>query len=99
MAVVTFTDAKKPFFLYLPFNHVHHPQFAGKKFTGSTLRGIFGDSLVREANRLTSVLLLGLLKQAELDWGVGQVLEILRKAGVERNTFVFFTSDNGYVLN
>ena len=32
---------------------------------------------------------------AELDWGVGQILEALKLAGVEENTFVFFTSDNG----
>nr|XP_006822165.1 PREDICTED: arylsulfatase A-like [Saccoglossus kowalevskii] len=34
-----------PFFLYLPFQHTHHPQFAGKYFRNSTLRGTFGDSL------------------------------------------------------
>ena len=32
---------------------------------------------------------------AELDWGVGQVFQALRDAGVDQNTFVFFTSDNG----
>ena len=31
----------------------------------------------------------------ELDWSVGQVLDALRAAGIEKNTFVFFTSDNG----
>ena len=31
----------------------------------------------------------------ELDWSVGQVLEALRAAGVEKNTLVVFTSDNG----
>jgi arylsulfatase A len=31
----------------------------------------------------------------ELDWSVGQVLDALRAAGVERNTLVLFTSDNG----
>ncbi len=31
----------------------------------------------------------------ELDWAVGQVLEAVRAAGIEKNTFVFFTSDNG----
>jgi arylsulfatase A len=31
----------------------------------------------------------------ELDWSVGQVLGALRKAGVERNTLVLFSSDNG----
>lgn len=31
----------------------------------------------------------------ELDWSVGQVLEILRKNGLDKNTLVFFSSDNG----
>ncbi len=34
-----------PFFLYLAFQHTHHPQFAGKMFTNSSVRGTFGDSL------------------------------------------------------
>ena len=31
----------------------------------------------------------------ELDWSVGQVLDTLRREGLDKNTFVFFTSDNG----
>jgi arylsulfatase A-like enzyme len=31
----------------------------------------------------------------ELDWSVGQILETLRREGLEKNTFVFFSSDNG----
>ena len=31
----------------------------------------------------------------ELDWSVGQVLQSLRDAGVERQTMVVFSSDNG----
>ena len=31
----------------------------------------------------------------EIDWSVGRVLETLRETGRDRNTFVFFTSDNG----
>ncbi|MDH6533517.1 arylsulfatase [Parabacteroides sp. 52] len=31
----------------------------------------------------------------EIDWGVGQILETLREAGVEKNTIVWFASDNG----
>lgn len=34
-----------PFFLYFAFQHTHQPQFAGKEFTNTTLRGPFGDSL------------------------------------------------------
>ncbi len=32
---------------------------------------------------------------AEIDWGVGQVLETLKKEGLSDNTLVWFTSDNG----
>jgi arylsulfatase A-like enzyme len=32
---------------------------------------------------------------AELDWSVGQVLAKLKELGLEENTFVVFTSDNG----
>ena len=31
----------------------------------------------------------------EIDWSVGQVLDALRREGLDRNTLVFFTSDNG----
>jgi arylsulfatase A len=31
----------------------------------------------------------------EIDWSVGQVLDALRREGLDKNTFVFFTSDNG----
>ena len=31
----------------------------------------------------------------ELDWSVGQVIDAVRAAGVERNTLILFTSDNG----
>ena len=31
----------------------------------------------------------------ELDWAVGQILDTLRSEGLDKNTMVFFTSDNG----
>ncbi len=31
----------------------------------------------------------------ELDWSVGQILKAVRDAGIEKKTFVLFTSDNG----
>ena len=34
----------------------------------------------------------------ELDYSVGQILSQLRTLGIENNTFVFFTSDNGAAL-
>jgi len=32
---------------------------------------------------------------AEVDWSVGQILKAIRDAGIEKNTLVLFTSDNG----
>jgi len=31
----------------------------------------------------------------EIDWSAGQILETLRREGIDKNTLVFFTSDNG----
>ena len=70
-------DAGQPFFLYMAFQHVHVPNFAGKQFTNSSIRGKFGDSL------------------SELDWLAGQILDTVRESAVSRDTFVFFTADNG----
>ncbi len=35
----------------------------------------------------------------ELDWVVGEVLDHLKKLGLDKNTIVVFTSDNGPILN
>ncbi len=61
----------------MSFQHNHHPQFAGKMFTNSSIRGPYGDSL------------------SEMDWGVGQIFQFLKNAGIDDNTFVLFSSDNG----
>ncbi|XP_050712448.1 arylsulfatase A-like [Eriocheir sinensis] len=37
--------ANAPFFLYFPFHHVHHPQFASEMFAGKSDRGFIGDAL------------------------------------------------------
>lgn len=34
----------------------------------------------------------------ELDHSIGQILSLLQNLGIEKNTFVFFTSDNGAAL-
>ena len=73
--------SKTPFLLYMAFQHTHQPQFAGKMFTNSSIRGPFGDAL------------------SELDWGVGQILQALTDEGIENDTLVFFTADNGYCVH
>mmetsp|Transcript_56321 Transcript_56321/g.180831 ORF Transcript_56321/g.180831 Transcript_56321/m.180831 type:complete len:599 (+) Transcript_56321:53-1849(+) len=74
----------KPFFLYMPFSHVHttaanqpEKQYAGCPFKNTTRRGAFGDAL------------------AEVDWIVGNVWRALQDAGIEENTLILFTGDNG----
>ena len=37
--------------------------------------------------------------QSEMDWEVGEVMAALKEAGVDKDTFVFLTSDNGQVLH
>ncbi|XP_078673944.1 arylsulfatase A-like [Branchiostoma floridae x Branchiostoma belcheri] len=44
--IQTSADRGNPFFLYLAFQHTHHPQFAGVEFTNTSARGKFGDALL-----------------------------------------------------
>lgn len=72
-----------PFFLYVPFSHVHTTsntpelQYAGCDFQNKSIRGPFGDAL------------------AELDWMAGEIVRKLRDLGLEEDTLILFTSDNG----
>eukprot|EP01051_Picozoa_sp_SAG22_P001159 SAG22_NODE_43_length_25304_cov_5.394644_11_plen_381_part_00 len=68
-------SAAKPFFLYMPFSHVHttsgnqpQKQYAGCSFQNTSLRGEFGDAL------------------AEVDWIVGNVVDKLEAAKLSENT-------------
>jgi arylsulfatase A-like enzyme len=73
----------RPFFLYLAFNAPHTPLQA--------LRSDY-DALPGIANHTERVYGAMMLS---LDRAVGRVLDALRERGLERNTLVFFTSDNG----
>lgn len=77
-------DAEDPFFLYVPFSHVHitsraqpECQYAGCGFQNSTKRGKFGDAL------------------AEADWIIGNIHQALKDSEQAENTLILFTSDNG----
>ncbi len=76
-------NANRPFFLYLAFNAPHTPLQA--------LRSDY-DALPQIADpRLRTYAAM----IRALDRGVGTVLEALRANGLEQNTLVIFTSDNG----
>jgi arylsulfatase A-like enzyme len=69
--------AGTPFYLYVPYNHVHGPNSCGPDYCGKSSRGPIGDAV------------------EEMDWSVGQIMASLESSGVDNNTLVFFSSDNG----
>ena len=83
-------NKEKPFFLYVsheaphvPFQGRNNPayRFPGKKFS---YHGPVEDT-VKVYNEMVEV----------MDEGVGEILNALRKNGIEENTLVLFISDNG----
>eukprot|EP00942_MAST-04A_sp_MAST-4A-sp1_P007227 g7227.t1 len=73
------TVDKPPFLLIYTPDNTHLPVYASSKFRGTSRRGLYGDAV------------------QELDWSVGQILQTIRNGHNEneRDTIVFFTSDNG----
>ena len=75
----------RPFFLNLQYNAPHWPwQAPGDPPYPDTLPWAGGGSPATYARMMES-----------MDGGVGRVLEALRRRGLERDTLVIFTSDNG----
>ena len=80
---------EKPFFLYLPFSHVHQMcapsygseqaacQWVGTQFSNTSPNGTFIDAV------------------QEMDWIAGKILGALEAYDVADETLVLFTSDNG----
>ncbi len=75
--------AERPFFLYLAYNAVHTPLQAPQKY-----RDRF--PTIAEEQRRTYAAML-----SAMDDGIGRVLAALRARDLERDTLVFFLSDNG----
>ncbi|HEV7586725.1 MAG TPA: sulfatase-like hydrolase/transferase, partial [Longimicrobium sp.] len=75
----------RPLFLNLQYNAPHWPwQGPGDPPYPDTLPWVRGGSPATYGRMVES-----------MDTGVGRVLEALRRQGLERDTLVFFTSDNG----
>jgi arylsulfatase A-like enzyme len=72
-----------PFFLYAPFTAPHWPMEAKPE-------DLAKHENVEDLHRRT---FLGMMEG--LDRGVGMILDAIRDAGVEKNTLLFFASDNG----
>jgi len=79
-----FIDRQKgsPFLLYIPFNAPHYPTQAPER-----LRKMYA-GLPAPRNQYAPLV-------AGLDEAIGTIMSRLRDAGLERDTLVFFASDNG----
>ncbi len=76
-------NREKPFFLYLAYNAVHSP-LQGADAYMQKMSGI------KDVHRRIFAAML-----SNLDDSVGAVLAKLRESGLERDTLIFFLSDNG----
>lgn len=75
-------DRSRPLFLYLPFQAVHDPLEVPGKYSEP-----YNPPRPRRKKYMGMV--------AALDLQVGRVLDALKANGMEENTVVFFSSDNG----
>ncbi len=95
---VQFIEENKddPFFLYLPHPDPHRPIYVSPDFRKNAPDSIKA-RLEKEDGYIDYAARDKLYKYAinEIDWSVGQVLEALKRAGIDENTLVVFTSDNG----
>jgi len=84
-----------PFFVYLPHAFVHHPRKARKEFMDKAgdQRDFDEQRMRAESNYFIEQRTRAQIE--EVDWSVGEIINTLRELGIEKNTLVLFTSDNG----
>jgi len=76
-------NEKNPFFLYVPFNAPHTPFQAPKSYYDKF------DSVADKNKRIYYAMI------AALDDALGKIMDQVKESGLEENTLIFFTSDNG----
>jgi arylsulfatase A-like enzyme len=79
----------KPFFLYLPITIPHANNEAGKEGMEIPHYGIFDDKPWPEPQKGLAAMI------TKMDTDVGRLMQRLEQYGIDDNTIVFFTSDNG----
>ena len=81
--------AKQRFFLYLALTLPHANNEAGDEGMEVPDLGIYADKDWPEAQKGTAAMI------SLLDSDVGRLMTLLKEQGIDENTIVFFTSDNG----
>jgi len=89
----------KPFFLYLPHPMPHVPAHASPEFMKDVPEEVL-TKLKEENGKIDYDTRRKIFRQCvrEIDWSVGQILDTLKSHGLDENTMVLFTTDNGPVL-
>ena len=89
-------NKEQPFFLYIPHPAPHRPLYVSDEFIEDAPEAI-KDKLAKEDGYVDYPARDKLYKYVinEIDWSVGQVLDALKRCGIDDNTIVLFTSDNG----
>ncbi|TMM30617.1 iduronate sulfatase [Polaribacter aestuariivivens] len=87
-AAVTFIkkNKEKPFFFYLPYFAPHVPLEATKKYLDR-----FPDKMPERRKHALAML-------SAIDDGVGEIKQTLKDLKIDKNTLIFFISDNGAPL-
>lgn len=79
-------DSSRPFFLQVSFEADHDPTLA-------TQQTIDKYNALPPGERHTNPIYAAM--NEELDTGIGQIMQKVRDLGIEDNTYIFYTSDNG----
>ena len=89
-------NKEQPFFVYLPHTSPHRPLLASPEFMKDAPDEV-KEALKNEGYGIDYKTRDKIYPQtiAEIDWSVGQILDALKANGLDENTFVIFTSDNG----
>ena len=75
-------NRNRPFYLYLPYNAVHYPMHAPRKYVERF------PGLDKERQMYAAML-------SAMDDGVGEILALLDRLGLRQNTFIHYQADNG----
>jgi arylsulfatase A len=83
----------EPFFLYLPHSMPHRAVHASAEFTKRFTEKQMNSIKPGEDKASRDFLYPAAIE--EIDWSTGEILNTLRELGLEGNTLIVFTSDNG----
>ena len=88
-------NGDKPFFVYLPHASIHHPRSAPTEFLDRAGRERNLDQQKMASDHKYALSQRTRASIEEVDWSTGQILKCIRALGLDENTLVIFTSDNG----